>query len=36
MPGGTVGRPRFEISAQLLELLLENRFNIPQISRMLA
>ena len=31
---GAVGRPRHDISEQSLELLLENRFTVPQISRM--
>ena len=30
---GAVGRPRYDISEQSLELLLENRFTVPQISR---
>lgn len=31
---GAIGRPRYEISQSSLELLLENRFTVPQIAAM--
>ena len=33
---GTVGRPRWDIPEQSLEMLLENRFTVPQISNILG
>ena len=33
---GGVGRPQYDVPEQALEMLLENRFTVPQISNMMG